>query len=60
MVVLRGYVAYQLVGRSLGHNLVGALAGVQVVATIEAFGKGLWIGGAAHGGIEINTAIEDG
>ena len=58
VVVMRGYVAYQLVGCGLGHSLVGALAGVQVIATVEAIGKGLGIGGAAHGSIKIDTAIK--
>lgn len=57
---MRGYVAYQLVGCGLGHSLVGTLAGVQVVATVEAIGKGLGIGGAAHGSIKIDATIEDG
>lgn len=57
---MRGYVAYQLVGCGQGHSLVGALAGVQVIATVEAIGKGLGIGGAAHGSIKIDTAIKNG
>lgn len=34
-VVVARYMAYQLVGGSLGHGLVGALAGVEVVAAVE-------------------------
>ena len=58
MIVGRWDVADELVGGSLGHGLVGTLAGVQVVATIKTIGKGLGVGGTAHGGIEIDTAIE--
>ena len=59
-VVVARYMAYQLVGGSLGHGLVGALAGVQVVAAVETVGKGLGIGDAAHSGIEVNASVEDG
>ena len=44
-VVVARYMAYQLVGGSLGHGLVGALAGVEVVAVgIVDLGEGDGLG----------------
>ena len=59
-VVVATYVANELMGSSLGHCFVGALAGVQVVATVVALSKGLGVGRATHGSIEVDATVEDG
>ena len=56
-VVVARYMAYQLVGGSLSHGLVGALAGVEVVAVgIVALGEGDGLGAGEVGKTETQLA----
>ena len=55
-----GHAAHQFMDGSMGHRFVGSLAGVQMVAAVETISEGLGIGDATHGGIEVDTTVEDG
>ena len=58
-VVVAWHVAYQLMDGGLGHCVIGAFAGVQVVTTVKAVCEGLGIGNAAYCCIKVYAAIKD-
>ena len=59
-MVVAGHAADDLVDGGMGHGFVGTVAGMQVIAAVKAVGKGLGIGDAANGGIEVDATVEKG